>query len=38
MKSTTTLKRVGAASFAFFAIKGCIWIGIAVAVSLGLIR
>lgn len=37
MRSTVTLKRVGAAGFAFFAIKGCIWLGLAVAITLGLV-
>jgi len=38
MKSSSTLKRFGAAGFAFFAIKGCVWLGIAAAVSLEIMK
>jgi len=37
MRSAITIKRVGAAGFTFFAIKGCIWLGLAAVVSLGLV-
>lgn len=36
MKTSATIKRLGVAGFAFFAIKGCLWLVVAAAASMGL--
>ncbi len=38
MNTTKTAKRLGALGFAFFAIKGCLWLGLAAAASMGLVN
>ena len=37
MKRVMTLRKLGIVSFTFFAIKGCVWLVIALVVTTGLI-
>ena len=38
MSTNRTIKRLGVAGFAFFAIKGCLWLCLAAAASMGLVN